>query len=170
MPMQTEARGGMNFGWDTGESGWNAGVDANWLRIGRVGMHLSVKDRDLATPPLAPADGDTYIVAAAATDAWAGQEGKVAVWDAVAAAWVFYTARLGWRAYLEDEDRMLTHDGAAWTARDPQLNAYTIATLPVAPKAWTIAIVTDDIGGATPAFFDGVDWRRVTDLQVVSAV
>jgi Protein of unknown function (DUF2793) len=34
--------------------------------------HLVVQDRDLATPPGSPADGQRWIVAASPTGAWAG--------------------------------------------------------------------------------------------------
>ncbi len=45
---------------------------------------------------------------------------------------------------------------------------YTVATLPSASVAGTLIYVTDEAGGAVPAFADGVDWRRVTDSAVVS--
>ena len=113
MPSSTEARSGLKYGWALGESGWNIDMDANLLRLGRTGYHLSVKDRDLTTPPGSPASGDTYIVAASATEAWATHDGKVAVWDG--AAWVFYTPRPGWVAYVEDEE-VLTVYKSAWSA------------------------------------------------------
>lgn len=104
MAAQTETRFGLQYGWALGESGWNVGMDANLLKLARVGVHLSVKDRDLATPPASPAAGDTYIVAAAATGAWAGKSGQVAVWSG--SAWVFYVPRLGWVTYIEDEEKL----------------------------------------------------------------
>lgn len=44
-----------------------------------------------AAPPGSSSDRDAYVVAAGATGAWAGQDGKIAVWDATIspAAWVF---------------------------------------------------------------------------------
>ena len=59
-------------------------------------IQLSVADRDLSAPPAAPADGARYIVAANATGTWAGQEGRVAAWQA--GAWAFLTPRAGWLA------------------------------------------------------------------------
>lgn len=32
----------------------------------------------------------------------------------------------------------------------------------------SLIYVSDDVGGAVPAFTDGADWRRVTDRAVVS--
>lgn len=47
--------------------------------------------------------------------------------------------------------------------------AVTVATLPSAvefERRWVF--VTDEAGGAVPAFSDGIDWRRATDRAVVS--
>lgn len=114
MPASTEIRSGLNHSWPLGESGWNTGMDANLLRIGRFAFHLSVKDRDLATPPASPAAGDSYIVAASATGAWATHETKVAVWSGT--AWVFGTPRLGWVAHIEDEQKLVAFRSGAWSA------------------------------------------------------
>ena len=49
------------------------------------------------------------------------------------------------------------------------LKSYTVATLPTA-SLWEAAIiyVSDEAGGAQPAFSDGTNWRRFTDRLVVS--
>ena len=88
-------------------------MNNNILNIGRFGFHLSVKDRDLSAPPASQAAGDTYIVAAAPTGAWAGQAGKVAVWSGT--AWVFGTPRIGWVAYIEDEEVLSAYKAAGWS-------------------------------------------------------
>lgn len=114
MPASTDPRFGLSYGWPLGESGWNTGMDANLLKIARAGVHLSVKDRDLATPPGSPAAGDTYIVAASPTGAWAGKAKDVAVWDGT--AWVFYTPRTGWVTFIEDENKLSAYYSSAWSA------------------------------------------------------
>lgn len=114
MPASTEPRSGLSFGWSLGESNWNTGMDANLLSIGRFAYHLSIKDRDLATPPGSPAAGDTYIVATAPTGVWVGKEGQVAVWTGT--AWVFGTPRIGWVAYIEDEEVLSAYKAAGWSA------------------------------------------------------
>lgn len=50
-----------------------------------------------------------------------------------------------------------------------QLPTYTVATLPTA-STWTgyVIYVSDETGGATLAFSDGTNWRRVQDRNVVS--
>ena len=69
---------GLSYGWTLGESGWHEGMDSNLKRLGAV-VGLSVKDRDLATPPGSPADGERYLVPASASGAWAGKTGQIAV-------------------------------------------------------------------------------------------
>jgi hypothetical protein len=49
-----------------------------------------------------------------------------------------------------------------------ELMSYTVAGLPSATVAGSMIYVTDETGGAVPAFSDGADWRRVTDRAVVS--
>ena len=49
------------------------------------------------------------------------------------------------------------------------LESYTVATLPVASDSTGgLLFVSDETGGAVPAFSDGVNWRRVTDRVIVS--
>jgi hypothetical protein len=74
----TDPNLGLNYGWTLGESGWDTGMDANLKRLGAV-VGLSVKDRDLTTPPASPANGDRYLVPAAATGVWAGKTNQIAV-------------------------------------------------------------------------------------------
>lgn len=48
-----------------------------------------------------------------------------------------------------------------------QFAEYTVATLPTVVAGGYI-MVTDEVGGYTPAFCDGTNWRRVTDRAIVS--
>lgn len=77
-------------------------------------VQCHVKDKDLATPPASPADGDCYIVAASPTGAWAGQAGKLARYSTVTSGWEFFTPKEGWRAGVEDENTDYRHDGSSW--------------------------------------------------------
>lgn len=110
----TEPRSGLKYAWSPTTENFSAEMDANLLWLGRFGVHLSVKDRDLATPPGSPAAGDTYIVAASATGAWAGKETQVAAWSGT--AWVFGVPRVGWLAYIEDEQKLSIFKAGAWSA------------------------------------------------------
>ena len=75
----TDPNFGLTYGWALGESGWHTSMDANLKRLGAV-VGLSVKDRDLTTPPASPVDGDRYIIPAAATGVWAGTAHELRRW------------------------------------------------------------------------------------------
>lgn len=49
------------------------------------------------------------------------------------------------------------------------LNSYTVATVPDATKSeQNIIYVSDETGGAVPAFSDGTNWLRATDRTIIS--
>jgi hypothetical protein len=75
----------------------------------------TVVDKDLASPPGSPANGSMYIVAAAATGAWSGQSGKLAVWLTTVAAWTFITPANGWSVWVTDEAKRYELLGGIWT-------------------------------------------------------
>jgi hypothetical protein len=75
-------------------------------------VQIGVLDRDLATPPAAPADGDRYVVGHGATGAWAGRENSVAAWQD--GAWMFYEPSEGWLAWVCDEAQLCAWNGEAW--------------------------------------------------------
>ena len=109
----TDPNLGLTYGWTLGESGWGTGMDANLKRLGAV-VGLSVKDRDLTTPPASPANGDRYIVPATATGVWAGKANQIAV--RIAGAWEFYPPQIGWLCYLEDEAKLTAFKAGGWSA------------------------------------------------------
>jgi hypothetical protein len=75
-------------------------------------IDLYFLDRDLTDPPESPADGDTYLVAASPTGAWAGHAAEIAF--CLDAAWRFYSSERGMLAHVADEQRLLIHNGSAW--------------------------------------------------------
>jgi hypothetical protein len=77
-------------------------------------VQLAVLDRDLASPPGSPADGQRWIVAASPTGAWAGHASHVAAWQD--GAWRFYVPSVGWLAYVVDEGTLLGWSGSAWVS------------------------------------------------------
>lgn len=49
------------------------------------------------------------------------------------------------------------------------LEEFTVATVPPADKhPRRLIYVSDEVGGAIPAFSDGTDWRRMTDRAIIS--
>lgn len=101
-------------------------------------VQLSVKDKDLATPPGSPSEGDRYIVAASATGDWAGEEGNVAAYQS--GAWAFYTPQDGWFAWVDDESLFYVYGSSAWSndaagVTLSQLDDGTVETLGVNANA-----------------------------------
>ena len=45
-------------------------------------LQSAVENRTLTAPPGAPVEGQCWVVAAAATGAWAGRSGEIACWSA----------------------------------------------------------------------------------------
>lgn len=75
-------------------------------------VQLSCLDRDLAAPPLTPAEGAAFIVAPAPTGPWAGYANQVAVRrDGV---WRFTPPSAGFVAYVVDERILCLFDGTGW--------------------------------------------------------
>lgn len=68
-------------------------------------VQVTVQSAALAAPPGSPSEGQRWIVAAAATGAWAGQSGKIAAWQD--GAWAFYAPLDGWTAVDVSSDTLL---------------------------------------------------------------
>jgi len=49
-----------------------------------------------------------------------------------------------------------------------RLPSFTVASAPTGRAAGDVIYVSNETGGAVPAFFDGTNWRRVTDRAVIS--
>lgn len=83
----------------------------------------AVVDKDLATPPVSPADEALYIVAGSPTGAWSGKAGQLAYWLASTNAWQFIVPRAGFAVRVLDEldgaglPTVYGHTGSAWVAQ-----------------------------------------------------
>ena len=77
----------------------------------------SVIDKDLSTPPVSPAEGDCYIVAATGTGAWTGWDGRIARF--IDGEWRSYLPGAGggegWLVYVQDEANLYVFVSGAWT-------------------------------------------------------
>lgn len=82
------------------------------LRVLDALVQLAALDRDLASPPGSPANGDRYIVATGASGAWSGHDLEIAAFQD--GAWTFYPPLEGWIAWVADENAALAYDGSAW--------------------------------------------------------
>jgi hypothetical protein len=96
---------GLTGFWDLGADEWNDGMDPNLLLLSAV-TQLSVKSATTALPG-SPTDGDIYIVPSG------GEANNVAVRDD--GAWVYFTPKEGWRAWVQDTNIFVIFDGTNWT-------------------------------------------------------
>lgn len=73
------------------------------------------------------------------------------------------------RQLADRANASMAHDGTVPMTAPLQLKSYAVADLPDASD-WTGAMifVSDETGGATPAYSDGTNWLRVADRAVVS--
>lgn len=94
-------------------------------------VQAGVKDKDLATPPGSPSDGDAYIVASSPTGAWSGKAGQVAYWLTAAGAWQFIMPQTGWMVSVLDEldansvPRRYGYTGSVWVQPESSGGATT---------------------------------------------
>lgn len=86
---------------------------AQWRALDTL-IQCNVISMTLTTPPGSPADGDTYIVAASPTGAWAGKATNLARWSAVLGAWEFFAPKEGWKTYCLADGGDHKFDGTAW--------------------------------------------------------
>lgn len=89
-------------------------ANATFARLNQLVMAGAISR--LATPPGSPADEAMYIVIAAATGAWAGQEGKLAYWLTSAGIWQFVTPSTGWIVWVVADVSRYWFNGSAWVA------------------------------------------------------
>jgi len=83
-------------------------------------VQLSLRQIGATNPPAAAEDGDTHAVGPGATGAWAGQDGKLAVW--LGTSWQFLPPQEGWRAWDAPNGRLVVWDGSAWVAPHSDLD------------------------------------------------
>ena len=130
-------------------------------------VQLSVKDRDLATPPGSPAEGDRYIVAASPTGAWTGWAGSVALFED--GAWLRLIPREGWLAWVADEQIVVSRVGSAWQRAVPRGEEVPF----LMPPSGDCVLTTTGAGGAAPGSGAGVadrleiaPWIARADLTI----
>lgn len=85
-------------------------------------LNAGVIDKDLATPPESPSAGDVYIVAASATDDWAGEEGNLAYFDQL---WKFVSPQEGLKMWVNDEDKFYIYFNDVWNSENDHSRNYS---------------------------------------------
>lgn len=83
------------------------------LRILDAVVQLVVVARDVSTPPGLAEVGDRYVVPQGATDAWAGQAHKIALFEET--GWSFISPQPGWHAeVLSDGETVVYDETVGW--------------------------------------------------------
>jgi hypothetical protein len=123
------------------------------------------------TNPPAAIEGLAYGVPSGAVNAWAGQEGRVAV--ASGGGWVFVAPSRGWNALVLDAGALAVFDGAAW-----RIGAMTLTPSGASLAMRSVEVdVTLSAGGGvtTPILFParsiayGVTGRVITTITGAAA-
>jgi hypothetical protein len=73
----------------------------------------AIIDKDLSAPPAA-SPGDRYIVATGGSGLWAGQDGKIAVYNE-SSTWEFVTRPEGTLIFVLDEDEFYKYVNGSWS-------------------------------------------------------
>lgn len=125
------------------------------MRLLDILVQPVIRSRALATPPLSPAEGDVYLVAADPTDGWAGKAGSLAAF--LDDAWLFRTPRDGFLLFVEDETAFIQRQSGSWIVLggDPALLGIN-----------TSADTTHRLAVSSPASrfsHDGDDHRLIID-------
>lgn len=75
-------------------------------------VQLTLQSTTDTTPPATVDDGTAWAVPVGGVNAWAGQDGNIAIADND--GWAFVAPGPGWRAWVVDEGLEMQHDGSAW--------------------------------------------------------
>jgi len=73
---------------------------------------MRVKADDWEIPSANSIEGEAHVVGPIASNEWAGQSGKVAIFSN--GGWVFLTPKIGWRAWNEVLGAEIMYDGVSW--------------------------------------------------------
>lgn len=119
MPRHETARFKLSHGWLRGEDWWGDPVSDNFVVTDML-LHPCVKSMTVATPPVLNALGDTYIVPLGGQDAFAGQDGKLAMLVAGSDGerWIFLTPTRGVRVRCNNPDEWFWFKGDEWVTED----------------------------------------------------
>ncbi|HVG48289.1 MAG TPA: DUF2793 domain-containing protein [Rubellimicrobium sp.] len=82
-------------------------------------VQLCIQDFDLTEAPSDPLPGDVVTVGAGAGGDWAGQEGRLALWDGT--GWQFMTPREGWLAWDAATRGLRVLSEGTWVPAAPDL-------------------------------------------------
>ncbi|MEL7481530.1 MAG: DUF2793 domain-containing protein [Pseudomonadota bacterium] len=115
-------------------------------------VQLSVISEALLAPPPDPSPGARYLIPSGATGHWSTHIGEIAAWQD--GAWAYFVPQAGWRAYVEDDDRLIVRTASGWQpietgsvnpAPAVGINTMADATNKLAVKSDAVLISHDDV-------------------------
>ena len=77
-----------------------------------LAVQAKVEAVGVSTPPVAPVEGQGWIVGDSPNGAWTGKAAAIAGWTA--GGWRFLAAREGMRVWSAADGTVVTHSGGAW--------------------------------------------------------
>lgn len=104
-----------------------ANLSLNLLQAAQAQKHVTVNEAlcrldglvqmilaslTVTVPPTTVIDGVSYGIPVGAVNAWAGQDGRIAIGKG--GGWDFADPRAGWRALVRDQGMEAIHDGQGW--------------------------------------------------------
>ncbi|MEQ1648135.1 MAG: DUF2793 domain-containing protein [Hyphomicrobiaceae bacterium] len=92
-------------------------------------VQLSVADRNVATPPANPVNGQRYIIAAAPTGLWALKANNIAAYQDD--NWTYYTPSEGWLSWVSAEEIIVAWNGTAWVPAASSSSAALVNPTPL---------------------------------------
>lgn len=95
-------------------------VNEALMRIDTLAQPTLVS-RSMTLPPASASEGTAFAVPSGASGAWAGQDGRVALW--LNGGWEMLTPGVGWNAWIEDEATPAVFDGTDWVPGPSALSA-----------------------------------------------
>lgn len=111
MTAELTPSAGLYSGFADKENGWGDRVNANWLTLELLSVPF-VNSAIVSMPPDAPADGDRYIIPAAATGLWSGRDGQIVLW--MKNQWNFFAPKKGWTFRSIAEAKTYQFNGTTW--------------------------------------------------------
>lgn len=92
-------------------------------------LHGAVEASGLDVPPVAPVEGQCWIVGAAPVGDWAGRAGEIAGWTA--GGWRFVNPRAGMALWHKGGGVVVRHDGTQWSSGEVPATALHIGGIQV---------------------------------------
>lgn len=92
-------------------------------------LHAAVAGAALPLPPATPGEGQSWIVAATASGAWAGKDHNIATWTA--GGWRFVTPQPGMLVWNRAASLWLHWTGSAWSGGELPASAIRIGGMQV---------------------------------------